>query len=280
MAASRTAIEPEPVSPWSPHYWARKERVLRQYLADPMLLQRFQSRERLPDGYGIGIDERCIEYPWLVAQLAPGRETLLDAGSTLNHEHILTLPVFKGKRISILTLAPEQNCFWRLGVSYLFHDLRDIPLRDAFYDTVVCVSTLEHVGFDNTFYTGSATPDDARDGDFLTALREMNRVLKVGGSLLLTVPFGRYQQFAEFQQFDRLLLADAVSAFGEARHIAETFYRYSPDGWQIADADACAECEFVEWVTRPRDRWPEGRPVEPDLAAAARAVACVRITKA
>jgi hypothetical protein len=61
--------------------------------------------------------------------------------------------------------------------------------------------------------------------------------------------------------------------------VVETFYRYTAEGWNLAEAVDCAECDYVEWITRPRNEWPTPLPVEPDLAAAARSVACVRLLK-
>ena len=53
--------------------------------------------------------------------------------------------------------------------------------------------------------------------------KEMRRVLKPGGSLLMTVPFGMYRDLGAFQQFDRKLLSRAKEAFGfrfgEARQL-------------------------------------------------------------
>jgi len=238
----------------------------------------FAGGSKLPAGYGRGLDERCIEYPWALSQLPEGAERLLDAGSTFNHERLLQLPVLATKQLCILTLAPERQCFWNLGIDYLFHDLRDIPLRDGLFDTVMCVSTLEHVGFDNSHYTGTQ-PAPTPQGDFRTAVRELSRVLKPGGTFLLTVPFGKHRAFPCFQQFDEHLLCTAIEAFGPASATTTSFYRYSAGGWQLADAAACADSEYVEWITKPRDQWPAEQPVEADLAAAARAVACVRITK-
>lgn len=250
-------------------------------MTDKGLLECFRRGEPLPPGYGIGIDERCVEYLWLLANLQCGPEVLLDAGSTLNHDFILEQPLFRKKIIHILTLAPEANCFWQKGISYLFHDLQEIPIRDDCYDTIVCLSTLEHIGCDNTFFTGDKSSRQDRPDGFVLAMEEMQRVLKSGGTLLLTVPFGTYRHFGMFQQFDWNMLSRAVKAFGTAGDLKETFYRYTAEGWSVAEAEDCAACEYVEWIAKAwaQKKWPNPLPVEPDLASAARAVACVRLVK-
>ena len=75
-------------------------------------------------------------------------------------------PIFHSKLIHIL-LAPEANCFWQKGICYLFHDLRDIPTRDAYYDTIACLSALEHVGRNNTGFTPNQAHNEYRPSDFV-----------------------------------------------------------------------------------------------------------------
>jgi SAM-dependent methyltransferase len=208
-------------------------------------------------------------------------ELLLDAGSTFNHSAIIGNSILRGKKLHILTLAPESSCFWKKGVSYIFDDLRNIPIRDSFYDSVVCISTLEHVGCDNTLITGNAAHREYREDDFCVAMHEMQRVLKPGGTLLLTVPYGAYRNFGVFQQFDRRLLSRAIEAFEEISAARETFYRYTADGWNVATSSDCAGSEYVGWAAAV---WqgkplPDPPPVEPDMAVAARAVACVELIK-
>jgi len=144
------------------------------------------------------------------------------------------------------------------------------------------LSTLEHLGCDNTIYTQNETYKDDSPEDFVLALKELHRTLKPGGSLLLSVPFGAYRHFGFFQQFDRKLLDRAISAF-DASEVVESFYRYTAEGWQVATAADCAECEYVEWIAKvwqQQQQFPTTIPREPDLAAAARAVACVKLIKA
>ena len=262
---------------FSPGYFAFKRYLISQTLADPELLQRFRSGSPLPAGYGKGLDERCVEYPWLFSQMDSRPEILLDAGSTLNQEYLLKQSLLHSKNLHILTLAPEQECFWQRGISYIYGDLRDIPSKAELYDTIVCISTLEHIGCDNTEFTGKKEHPENAPKDFLRVMQEFYRLLKSGGRLLLTVPFGKYRHFGNQQQFDEELLRDAISAFGRFASCETTFFRYSRDGWQFSEISACRDCEYVAWAAkRPI---PRPVPVEPDLATAARAVACLRLVK-
>jgi SAM-dependent methyltransferase len=265
--------------PWSPGYEEYRRRLIREALGDEGLLARFRRGEPLPTGYGAGVDERCVEYPWLLSRLDGRPERMLDAGSSLNHEFILDQPALRPKTLHVLTLAPEREAFWQRGISYIYGDLRDLPIQDGFYDCVACISTLEHVGFDNSQYLGRVSPGVGGPDDCLLAVKELRRVLKPGGTLLLTVPFGVALRLSAFQQFDRAMLDRALQAFGAAQEKTETFYRYTSGGWSVARAEECSACEYVTWLTKPRQEWPAPLPVEPDRAAAARAVACVRAVK-
>ena len=268
--------------PWSPGYTEARDQFIGEWLADSIRLQVFRDNRPLPEHFGIGFDERCVEYPWLFSRLRPEPEIILDAGSTLNQEFILDQPLWQRKKLYIVTLGPEDDCFWHKGVSYFYDDLRNMPIRDDYYDTIVCLSTLEHIGCDNSFYKKDDTAGEQRPDDFVIALQSLRRILKPGGSLLLSVPFGVHRHFGCFQQFDQDLLCRALEAFGKAAQVSQTFYRYDANGWQIARCEDCAACEYVGWIAdvwRHR-RWPTPIPVEPDRAAAARAVACVSLTKA
>lgn len=268
-------------APWSRGYGEYKRRMISRSLSDSGLLEKFRNREMLPAAYGYGLDERIIEYPWLFANFPKEECKILDAGSVLNHEGIIEQGCLANKKLHILTLAPEIVCFWQKGISYLYEDLRYIPTRDNFYDVVVCLSTIEHIGCDNTIYIKDGRYDEIGLEDYLKVMKEIRRVLKPKGSLFLSVPFGKCEYLGMFRQFDQLLLSSAVSSFGPADMVRQDFYKYSEYGWQIAKADDCFDCEFVKWIV---EAWQRGSvpfivPIESDLAAAARAVACLHLVK-
>jgi len=255
---------------WSAGYKPYRADLLRRVVRDEAVLKMFRRGDPLPPGFGRGIDERVVEYPWVLSRLEAGAGALFDAGSTLNFPYLLDLPVLAHKAIVIQTLAPE-HIEARPNVSYLFGDLRDLILRDDLFGTIVCISTLEHIGLDNTrLYTADERFREASAGDYRRALNELRRVLAPGGRLLLTVPFGRAESLGWMQQFDAAGVASIVKAFG-AQPVAVTYFRYVDDGWLRSDAAACADAGYFDVHTAAAPA--------PDGAAAARAVACLEFRK-
>jgi SAM-dependent methyltransferase len=261
--------------PWSTGYQETRDLFVEQALDNEALLESFRRGEALPPGYGIGIDERVVEYPWTYARLPRGGGRVLDAGSTLNYAFLVAHPLIRAKKLHILTLVPERRCHCVIGVSHIYDELRSIPISTGYYDIVTCISTLEHIGMDNTLFRGGK--EDAPD-DYLIAVREMWRVLRPGGVLLLTVPFGPYKNFGSFQLFDKRLIDNVIGAFAPS-NVEESYFRYTAQGWSLSDALACADAEYVPWIMQSAKERPMQCPVQPDNAAAARAVACLKMAK-
>lgn len=267
--------------PWSPGYRQAKEELIEASLGDTALMAAFANSAPLPGGYGRGFDERSVEYPWLFSHLSNTCGPVLDAGSVFNHAYVLRHLPFEPRNLHILTLAPERECSWQKGISYLFGDLRDIPIRDNYYEHVACISTLEHVGFDNSGVTGRDTHREHRPEDCFVVMKELHRVLKPGGTLSLTVPYGVPKLYAGFQQFGAASLQRAIDAFGPAASELRHFFRYRAEGWAVAPQAACDDAVFVEWILKVwrGEMTFADVTVDPDRAAAARAVACVRLRK-
>lgn len=264
--------------PWTRAYFTNRQRLIEKTLGDPEMMALFRAKIPLPAGYGFSVDERCVEIPWALAMLNIGEERVLDAGSSLNTEFVLNYPHLTQKELHIITLVPEASAFWKRGISYIFRDLRNIPYRNDYFDKIYCISTLEHIGFDNQRFSGLSIHSEHNPDSYQQALSEFRRVLKSEGKLLLTVPYGRYQDFGTFQQFNRTRIRTIIDSFNPSC-VSETYYLYTMTGWNLTDESSCSNAEYVNWIMVPSADRPSNFPIQSDLAVAARAVACLELIK-
>lgn len=262
--------------PFTPGYDVHKWFQIASAVADPSQLDIFSRGLALPDNYGHGIDERIVEYPWLISRLPKGGGTLLDAGSALNFAPLLNLPHLEKKVVHIVTLHPESNCFWQKGISYAFADLRDLPFRDNYYDQIVCISTLEHVGLNTEIYTNEPI-ESLQRGDYRVAAREIWRVLKPGGRLYLTMPFGQPCELDWLQQFDAVMVDDLKELLRPTTE-SVTYYKYDGTGWNVSSAGACHDSRYTTPESWSQDLVSNDYQIE-RAPVAAGAVVCLDLLK-
>jgi len=252
--------------PWSRGYGEYKAIAIEKVLASG----EFRSDE-LDKGYGFRLDERIVEYGWFISRLPAVTGRLLDAGSVLNFDYILNQPALKLKKIFISTLAPEPLCYWHMGVSYVYEDLRDSCFKDEYFDWIVSLSTIEHIGLDNTMlYTAEASKNENAGDSCLQAVKEYRRVLKPGGTLYLSFPFGRHVNRGWFQIFDAAMLDQVVEAFSPSS-VNEFHYKYEPDGWRVSSREESKDSTYFDIHTQ--------NAYDKDFAAASRAIVCLELTK-
>jgi ubiquinone/menaquinone biosynthesis C-methylase UbiE len=153
-------------------------------------------------------------------------------------------PLVEAQKWTILTLAPEAECFCNLGISYIYDDLRAMPFKDQCFDAVFCVSAIEHVGMDNTHYTQNDSHRQNNPQDYIRAINEMKRVLRTSGWLFLTVPFGQYENHGWLQQFDSAKLRNLTCQF-QPKQEERTFFRSTSNGWQMCAEEDCKNLSFL-----------------------------------
>lgn len=253
--------------PWSVGYLDYRSLYLDRVFGTPQLLDTFCGDRQLPTGFGVGLDERVVEYPWVLARLRPSNDRILDAGSTLEDPSFLRHPRLAGCAVfsCALTASPPR------GVHHVRGDLRAVPLSDGSIDVAVCISTLEHIGMDGTaIYSLPDRYRENRPEDQMAALEELSRVLKHGGRTLITVPFGKPMSLGWLRQFGPQDVSAVVETFSGSL-VSSSYFRYTDTGWIRAAMSECEDCEYFD-VHDPRARNEDG-------VAAARAVACLELTK-
>ena len=260
--------------PWTEGYSKVRTQIIRDALADASMMERFRTGAPLPAGYGPRMDERVVECPWTLSRLRPGKGRVLDAGSVLNRPLFLEQPQLRERPLFIYSLEINWVTL-RENLSYLRGDFLDPVLRDGLFESIVCISTLEHVGMlpiPKLPYVPPPGPPPPTDrAAHRAALAEFHRLLVPGGQLMVTVPFGRAADLQWQQVFDHEGIRAMIAAF-PGRCLTEAYYRYSVDGWQVSSAEEAAGAEYYDAIVRMPD-------YDPDFAAAARGVACLEFVR-
>jgi glycosyltransferase involved in cell wall biosynthesis/SAM-dependent methyltransferase len=204
--------------------------------------------------YAPDTTERVVEIPWILSRVG-GAERLLEIGYAYASGHylswLLRLPVPHVHGVDRSTAVVP-------GLVRTQADVRGLPYREGAFDTILCISTIEHIGLDNSRYG----IEEARGvgGDTAT-LHELERVLAPGGRILISVPFGMPEDHSWFRQYDRARW-DALLADTSLEEAEREIYHLLDRGWQPA-----TDLDTVEHL-----RYGQGAP-------AARAVLCSVLRK-
>jgi SAM-dependent methyltransferase len=180
-------------------------------------------------------DERPVEVAWTLSRV-PSDVRVLDVGYAFAEPaYLAALLAARPRELVGADLAEREVPGMRTVVA----DVRRLPFEDGSFDVVACVSTLEHVGFDQERYGVESDRDDAGIGD---ALAELRRVLARDGRLLVTVPTGAREDHRWFLQLEP---DEWRSRFTEARLALEEeeLYALRPEGWR-AVAEVGADLKY------------------------------------
>lgn len=177
--------------------------------------------------------------------LSNRKSCLWDVGSALNRKAILRQKKFMKKRIFISNLNPEARNFHQMNVSYIYEDVLQTVTQDGFFDEVVCISTLEHIGFNNQKYCG--VPCRQKDPNLhLRAVAMFRKKLKPGGKALISVPFGKRSDHGWFQIFNEVMIQGIVARFAPAKSDLKIFH-CTEQGWVHSDMKSSGKAGFHDW---------------------------------
>lgn len=138
------------------------------------------------------VTERIVEYPFVLRHLdVPLGATVLDLGAT-GSKLALELASYGYK---VIAVDLQDYPFTHPSLRSWCGDFLTNSFPSASVDAVVALSTIEHFGI--PYYGGPSAPDADR-----RALREIWRLLKPGGLLLMTVPCGEAAQTSHQRVYD------------------------------------------------------------------------------
>ena len=174
--------------------------------------------------YGLDDSERCVEIPWVVSRFQ-GESRVLDLGyanaesSYLQARDALKIPFLVGLDLS----AAPQPC-----ISGVAGDALALPFRPGAFDLIFATSVIRHIGRDSSIYRDLEPP--AREFGDLEAAAGLASLLRPGGRLLITVPFGRLEDHGWFVQYDLRRIEALVEISGCELTLAE-YFAFGAQGW-------------------------------------------------
>lgn len=225
----------------------------------------------------VGMSERCIETPWFASRLTTAKH-LLDIGWSfsppewfavllaLHDEGVIVqgIDIIDPKRVQ--SRYPQNIRDKVLSIHTHVADFLSANLSHVGFDTITCLSTLEHIGIDV-----AAAPDNDRSAfdrspipEEVTFSRDprtnerfldsVARNLNPGGRLLVSVPIGCGHEilhqdslglFTYQFEFDSQSWS-ALTQDPRFELTEEVFFSYTEEGWQPEETAAGLERQSSE----------------------------------
>lgn len=200
---------------------------------------------------GKDYDDRVVEYPYFVTWLLRQEtgQDILDVGCVLNNKLVSNILKERCKRVWLSNLVVESQVFVQNSVFYHLAGLHDAFPDGEQFPLVTCLSTIEHIGYDNSQYGSkiSAKYTEPALEPLTQSLHKLGMLVAPGGELLVSVPFGYREAVthpATGKKSSQIFDATAIEAGMEALHnsgIATEFevMAATEQGWEIAAPKTC-----------------------------------------
>lgn len=188
--------------------------------------------------------ERVLEYPF-VYQLLKQHEPreILDIGCVLNNA---VIDPFITPHCDISFLNPAVEPLLRTRATYFKSDLASFKSPRKF-SLITCLSTLEHIGFDNTRYGALDARDQGWDWNqsvqtFVNSLHSIQKLLTSGGTAWISCPYGK-QEFVRYPRKNGPRVWQVINSLHLSAITVDQLlsariklYRLTDGGWICANA--------------------------------------------
>lgn len=230
-------------------YFARRDPLIQSLIerirrGEPFadVMQGFDARE---------FDERVAEYAFLTQWLLEREKglELLDVGCVVNNRLVTNLLLERCGQVWLCNPALEPRITVPNPLFYHVADLADSFPGGERFPMVTCLSTIEHIGYDNSQY-GIRTEGlftEPQTATLISAMSKLATLTAPGGHLLVSVPFGHREALIHpvtnkvaSQVFDHESLAEGLDALRQKGvsydvHVLEA----RPEGWLQVSPEEC-----------------------------------------
>ncbi len=197
------------------------------------------------------ITERIVEYPFVFQQLSlPKGSRVLEVGCAYS---LLSVQL-ASLGYEVYGIDLEHYSYSHANLRTRVVDIRESGFPNEYFDGIVAVSTIEHIGLPYSFRKSRVlrTPLD-KQGDF-RAVEEIHRILRPSGIFILTVPFDKeFIQTQTHRIYDqdrvtRLLRTFRVDTLEVFVRIARDFVQKLPAEVQSLPKNVSGEVRAVALI--------------------------------
>lgn len=179
--------------------------------------------------------ERVVEVPWLLSKVKSG--TALDIGSAESSycmdlfDQGVTRLVLNDIR-ALHKFDPRVEC--EVG------DIRNMQPTELF-DNVLCISTLEHIALEAYGQQREVPREHSAYYPQREAFHHMMKFLKPDGQMILTLPYGKFEDFGWGLVYDAGMIAEIKYHYEVVEETYYTLVNRHRDEWQKCSAGRCPQ---------------------------------------
>ena len=174
------------------------------------------------------ITERFTEYMWILKNLKT-KGCLLDVGCS---ESIFAEELSAKTKLEVYGIDIRE--YENPNFNFYKESALKMHFKNDFFDQVTAISSVEHFGL--PWYSNTDLDSDADQ----KTMKEIKRVLKPSGTLLITVPFGKGEGYKWCRKYNKKTLENLLKDF----KIEEmSFFTQTELGWYETDYKTAEECE-------------------------------------
>lgn len=159
---------------------------------------------------------------------------VLDVGhANIMNAHVRMLQSLPGLAdITGIDIVPANENIHRLYTHSVVGNIAKTTFAANTFDLIWCISALEHFGMDNSIYTSDFTIDSEMDK---AAIKEMMRIVRIGGTVYISVPFGRFENLGWLRNYDLNHWEGLLGVVASSAIVNKMYFRYTDErGWSTA----------------------------------------------
>jgi SAM-dependent methyltransferase len=154
--------------------------------------------------------ERIVENPFVIQNIPEDKNIkILEVGCTGSKIAVyLTNLGYKVDGVDLVEYDYEHPNF-----TFYKGNFFDLKFESDTYDVIILLSVIEHVGLD---VYGNKIIDERGD---IEMLREVHRILKPGGKVILTAPYGNFEGTPIYRVYDEKRVNELFGLFESKKYI-------------------------------------------------------------